>query len=201
MSFLDRLSEFEDENMTDVEIAPTSFEMQQSDEDDSYVVMKGNVPCCKVEFVDNRNDSSVDVDTAQRRPDQHTVYVSDVLDEKDTQEYLNKLEDMGFDKVSVVQMESEKLIEMAQLKPDFISDDGRLAYKLIKDREWGEWMAKAYIDGQFNDYKTARDSDDAEGKNQVIYSAKAGIEIWNKMTDEQKEEAIADAIKFDKETA
>lgn len=100
MSFLDELSKYEVNEDESLEEAPTGFEMEPSEDGFGYTVLKGTVPCCKVEFINDRNDDSVDIDTAQEKPNQYTVYVMDIQDERFAKEFVSHLEDMGFDKVS-----------------------------------------------------------------------------------------------------
>ena len=89
---------------------------------------------------------------------------------------------------------SQKLEEAS--RPIFISDDGRLKYSVIKNMEYSEWQARAYIDGKYNEAKTIFTGDGEEYKQEAISGAQDGIKRWNALTPEQKEKDVTGSIKF-----
>lgn len=196
MGILDDLTRLIPEDESRVNESKSQFDLDYNEEDGTYTVNREDSKCCVVEFVDIRTDRTVEIDDAQLDPEYHIAYIKESVEDSD--EFEEKLSDMGFDNISV---EEEEDLEEAPLKPDFVSDDGRLAYKIVKDREWGEWLARAYLDGKYNEYKTAHESDDPEGRNQVVYAAKAGIKNWNAMDDAAKDRAKEEALAYDREEA
>ena len=65
------------------------------------------------------------------------------------------------------------------------SDDGRFKYSVSKNRETGEWVAKAYLDGKYDEGKTIYETD----KEAALASAKADMVRWNKLNSGTKTEA------------
>lgn len=77
----------------------TGFSMEP--DGDNYKVMLKGKEIATVEFVNNDSDQADDLEDAQSKPDKYTVYVTDIKDQNLVKEYLKKLDDMGFESVSV----------------------------------------------------------------------------------------------------
>lgn len=77
----------------------TGFTMEP--EGDGYKIELKGKEICTVEFVNNDTDKSDDLEDAQNKPEDYTVYIKDVKDKNLADEYAKKLDDMGFERVSV----------------------------------------------------------------------------------------------------
>lgn len=85
----------------------------------------------------------------------------------------------------------EEPVKVSIARPIFKSLDGRLKYSISKNED-DEWVAKAYVDGKYNEPKTIY----SEDKEESISNAKDGIERWNKLTDEQKDSSMKESVKI-----
>lgn len=73
-------------------------------------------------------------------------------------------------------------ISEAKARNILISDDGRFKYSISKNREWGEWVAKAYVDGKYDEGKTIYETDEEA----CLGSAKADMDRYNKLHPKNK---------------
>jgi len=74
------------------------------------------------------------------------------------------------------------------VRPIFTSEDGRFKYSITKNVETGEWVAKAYVDGKYDEDKTIYETD----KEAAIASAQADMKRWNELHKSLKEDAEND---------
>jgi len=97
-----------------IEEAEVKFDLEYNDEDGKYFVIKKGKECCKIEFVNSSNDKTVDIDDAQAKPENHIVYVTDISDKANVDEFQKKLNDMGFENISVEDNDSDSKPEIEE---------------------------------------------------------------------------------------
>jgi len=83
------------------EVIKEEWEMEPDSEEESYIVKFDNQEICNVDIIRNSTDKSEDIEIAQQKPEDFTVYISDIKDQKKAEEYKDKLETLGFENISM----------------------------------------------------------------------------------------------------
>jgi hypothetical protein len=87
-------------------ILKEEFEMEPSTEnEDKYDIFWDTDKVCSVEIINQLTDKSEDMELAQKHPENFIVYLSDVKNQEKAEEYKAKLEQMGFENISIEQEE------------------------------------------------------------------------------------------------
>jgi hypothetical protein len=136
------------------------------------VYLKGDF---KEPFVTEFNN----VEVAKREMKKHDMRAkAEIVTAKDPQEAINVWKEKNIVK------EEETIKEMSSKRDIFISDDGALKYSVSKSYETDEWVAKAYVNGKYDEGKTIYETD----RESAVGSAKYEMTRWNKLHPVVKEE-------------
>lgn len=88
-----------------IESGGHGFEMEPVERDDfegeveSYDIVSDGKPVCSIEIINDSNEEIADFEEAQSEPAKYTIYISKVMDAILTDEYKNKLDTMGFERI------------------------------------------------------------------------------------------------------
>lgn len=108
---------------------------------DKYKVIYGDNEVCIVEFVNNKTDFSDDYLSAEKDPEDYVVYISEVKNEYRTKKYIQKLNGLNFENISLMHekreydMPDEEIIDDIEPKEDIeeaVDDKRELADALTR---------------------------------------------------------------------
>lgn len=101
MGILDDLTRMIPETEAVEEKSDVKFNLEYNESDGTYSVLNDGNKCCLVEFVNTSVDRTVEIDDAQLEPEYHVVYMSKINEAAEAKEFELKLDDMGFDNISI----------------------------------------------------------------------------------------------------